>query len=57
LKHEGAEIMSPVKIFYFSDILCVWAYAAQARLEQIEVDFGNKVKILPHYCSVFADPS
>lgn len=47
--------MSPVKIFYFSDILCVWAYAAQARLEQIEVDFGNKVKILPHYCSVFAD--
>lgn len=47
--------MAAVKVFYFSDVLCVWAYAAQARLEQIDNDFGAQVEIDTHYCSVFGD--
>jgi predicted DsbA family dithiol-disulfide isomerase len=47
--------MSLVKVFYFSDILCVWAYAAQARLDQIGEDFGDQVEIEAPFCSVFAD--
>ncbi len=48
--------MAATKISYFSDVLCIWAYIAQARLEQIiRQFFGDQVEIDAHYCSVFPD--
>lgn len=47
--------MPPVKITYYSDLLCVWAYIGQRRLDQLASDFGAQIEIEPHFCSVFAD--
>jgi predicted DsbA family dithiol-disulfide isomerase len=50
--------MSPepaVSISYFSDILCVWAYFAQIKLDQIRQDFGPQVQLRHHFIPVFAD--
>ena len=47
--------MPPVKITYYSDLLCVWAYIGQRRLDQLATDFGAQIEIEPHFCSVFAD--
>lgn len=47
--------MSPVKVSYFSDVLCVWAYVGQRRLDQLAIDFGDQIEIETHYCSVFPD--
>jgi len=47
--------MTPVRISYFSDVLCIWAYAAQARLDRLIEKFGDKIIIETHYCSVFPD--
>jgi predicted DsbA family dithiol-disulfide isomerase len=35
----------PVIISHYSDVLCVWAYAAQIRMDELVAQFGNKVKI------------
>ena len=47
--------MSPVLISYYSDVLCIWAYAAQRRIEQLAQTFGDKIDIDAHFCSVFPD--
>ena len=50
--------MSPepaVSISYFSDVLCVWAYFAQIKLDQIRQDFGPQVQLRHHFISVFGD--
>ena len=46
---------APVTITYFSDVLCVWAYAAQIRLDEIHRRFGENVKITYSFCSVFGN--
>ena len=47
--------MSPIKIAHYSDILCVWAYVGQSRLNRIATDFGDRIAIDIHFCSVFPD--
>lgn len=47
--------MQQVEITYYSDVLCVWAYVAQRRLEELEAHFEEQVRIIPRYCSVFPD--
>ncbi len=47
--------MPAVQISYYSDILCVWAYVAHRRIEKLVDEFGDKIEITPHFCSVFAD--
>jgi predicted DsbA family dithiol-disulfide isomerase len=44
-----------VNISYFSDILCVWAYFAQIKLDQIRRQFGAQVELRHHFISVFGD--
>ncbi len=43
------------KIRHFSDILCVWAYVANIRLEKLAAEFSDQVALSLHYCSVFPD--
>jgi len=47
--------MSTVRISYYSDVLCIWAYASQRRIEQLVADFGDQIIIETRYCSVFPD--
>lgn len=44
-----------VEINYFSDLLCVWAYVAEARVEELSQAFSSQVRINRRYCSVFGD--
>lgn len=46
---------SPVNVAYFSDVLCVWAYIAQIRLDQMRKDFAGQIELRCHYVSVFGD--
>ncbi len=45
--------MPVITIDYFTDILCIWAYIAQARINELHAEFGNSVKIQSHYFPVF----
>lgn len=47
--------MNLVEITYFSDVLCIWAYASQARIEAVEKKYGDAVRIEYRFCSVFGD--
>jgi predicted DsbA family dithiol-disulfide isomerase len=44
---------SPVPIVYFSDVLCIWAYIAQLRVDEINRAFGEQVRFEKKFCSVF----
>ena len=46
---------APLSIFCFSDVLCVFAYAASARFEQLETDFGEQVSVTQHFISIYGD--
>jgi predicted DsbA family dithiol-disulfide isomerase len=47
--------MSVLKIVHFSDVLCVWAFVGQASLFRLVEQFGDKVQVEEHFCSVFPD--
>ena len=47
--------MSVVQVSYFSDILCIWAYATQARIDAVKEKFGDTVRLDYRFCSVFGD--
>ncbi len=46
---------TPVPVQYFSDVLCVWAYVGQARLDELETAFGAAIATDVHFVSVFGD--
>jgi predicted DsbA family dithiol-disulfide isomerase len=39
----------------FTDVLCVWAYIAQVRVDEAKANFGDALEITPRCCSVFGD--
>jgi predicted DsbA family dithiol-disulfide isomerase len=46
-----------IYVDYFTDILCVWAWIGQRRVEEMEQEWGDKVRVR-HYCmNVFGDTS
>ena len=47
--------MKTVPIVYFSDVLCVWAYVAHPRLDQVKKTYGDQVRFEYKFCSVFGD--
>ena len=46
---------SPLAITYFSDLLCVWAYVAQPRLDELEQEHEGEVAVTHRFVSVFGD--
>ena len=44
-----------IKLSYFSDVLCFWAYAAQISLDELKMKFGEQIKIDYHFISVFGN--
>jgi len=49
--------MEPIRIFYFSDVLCIWAYIAQIRLEELKTIFADKISIDYHFVPIFGNAS
>jgi predicted DsbA family dithiol-disulfide isomerase len=47
--------MEPIRISYFSDVLCVWAYIAQIRINELEANFTDKISIDYHFVSIFGN--
>lgn len=45
--------MEPIHIFCFSDVLCIWAYIAQIRLDELKATFQDKIVIEHHFVPVF----
>jgi predicted DsbA family dithiol-disulfide isomerase len=42
-----------INISYFSDVLCVWAYTAQIRLDELKHQFGERIRLSYHFIPVF----
>lgn len=42
-------------VAYFSDVLCVWAYVAQIRLDELRRQFGDQVCVQYHFLPLFGD--
>ncbi len=40
---------------YYTDVLCVWAYISQARVDEVATRFSDEVSIDYRFCSVFGD--
>lgn len=47
--------MTRPTVTYFSDILCVWSYVSQIRLDQLANEYGDRIGIDEKFCSVFPD--
>lgn len=47
--------MPKIEICSYSDILCIWAYVAERRLEELAENFGDRIAINTRFCSVFPD--
>jgi len=45
----------PVNLIYVTDVLCVWAYIAQIRLDELKQKYGDKVRVEQRFISVFGD--
>ncbi|HHH45293.1 MAG TPA: disulfide bond formation protein DsbA [Gammaproteobacteria bacterium] len=46
--------MKKVTIELFSDVLCIWAYGAQARIDQLKADYGDRIELHYRFIPVFA---
>jgi predicted DsbA family dithiol-disulfide isomerase len=47
----------PVVIDYYSDVLCVWAWIAQRRIDELNDKLVGKIEFRFHYMDVFGDAS
>lgn len=46
---------APLKIDYFTDVLCVWAWIAQRRIDQLCQDWSGQVEVHHHYLNLFGN--
>ncbi len=42
-----------VKVIYFTDVLCIWAYLAQIRIDELKTKFGSCIDLQNHFISIF----
>ncbi len=47
--------MSTIKIAHYSDILCIWAYVSQRRIDELYQHFGDQIDVDFHFFPVFGD--
>ncbi len=45
--------MDKIKIQHFSDVLCVWAYVSQVRMDELKQNFGKQIELDYHFVHVF----
>lgn len=44
---------SPAEIMHFSDVLCIWAYVGQIRIDELKSKFGSQIALDYHFVPVF----
>ncbi len=44
-----------LRIDYWSDVLCIWAWVTQARLDELQEKLGDQVFVKHHFIDVFGD--
>jgi hypothetical protein len=44
-----------IEIVHFSDVLCIWAYIAQIRVEELQASFPTEVRIDYRFMQVFGN--
>jgi predicted DsbA family dithiol-disulfide isomerase len=44
---------SNVTVSHFSDVLCIWTYIAQIRIDELKSEFGDSVELKYHFLPVF----
>ena len=42
-------------VSYYSDVLCVWAYAAQIKLDELQRQFGDQIRVEYRFLRLFGD--
>lgn len=42
-------------IDYYTDMLCVWAWIAQPRLEELQRQWGKQIEVRHRYVDIFGD--
>lgn len=42
-----------IKIEYFSDVLCIWAYGGQIRIDELKRDFSDAIEIEYRFVPIF----
>jgi predicted DsbA family dithiol-disulfide isomerase len=45
----------PILIDYYTDVLCVWAWIAQPRLDELRKQHGDQVHLRHRYVDIFGD--
>jgi len=45
----------PLIIDYYSDLLCVWAWIAERRIEELEAQWGDRIVLRHQFLNVFGD--
>jgi predicted DsbA family dithiol-disulfide isomerase len=46
---------SPIVIDYFTDVLCIWAWIAQPRLDELHRQYGHDIELRHRYVDIFGD--
>ena len=41
--------MQPIRVVHFSDVLCVWAYVSQIRMDELQHQFADAVVVEYRY--------
>lgn len=45
----------PIEISHFSDVLCVWAYVGQIRVDELRQNYGQQLRFDYRFIPLFAD--
>jgi predicted DsbA family dithiol-disulfide isomerase len=48
-------IMAKVTLDYFTDVLCIWAYVAQIRLDELHQQFDKDIQVNEHFITLFGN--
>ena len=46
---------TPLVIDYYTDVLCIWAWIAQRRIEELEKQWPGKIELKYHYVDIFGN--
>ncbi len=46
--------MKALTVELFSDVLCIWAYSAQVRIDQLKIDYSTRITLQYRFIPVFA---
>ena len=48
-------MQKPLSVSYFSDVLCVWAYVAQIKLDELRRQFGDQIHVEYRFLHLFGN--